>query len=77
MANRPKHPESAPTKIHRKLLTQKTRKRLVLVRMTTTMTKSNDAPDRAAAEAGLIQLVSDGKAERRPLGDDALWLAAA
>src|ERR1700742_665263 len=41
------------------------------------MTKSNDAPDRAAAEAGLIQLVSDGKAERRPLGDDALWLAAA
>jgi hypothetical protein len=41
------------------------------------MTKSNDAPDRASAEAGLIQLVSDGQATRRPLGDDALWLAAA
>src|ERR1700729_1998924 len=40
------------------------------------MTHSNDAPDRAAAEAALIELVADGKARRRALGDDALWLAA-
>jgi predicted DsbA family dithiol-disulfide isomerase len=41
------------------------------------MTHSNDAPDRGAAEAALIELVADGKASRRALGDDALWLAAA
>jgi predicted DsbA family dithiol-disulfide isomerase len=41
------------------------------------MTHGNDAPDRAAAEAALIQLVADGKATRRSLGDDALWRAAA
>jgi predicted DsbA family dithiol-disulfide isomerase len=41
------------------------------------MTHGNDAPDRAAAEAALIQLVADGRAARRSLGDDALWLAAA
>jgi predicted DsbA family dithiol-disulfide isomerase len=41
------------------------------------MTHSNDAPDRAAAEAALIELVADGKATRRALGDDALWLAVA
>jgi hypothetical protein len=40
------------------------------------MTHGNDAPDRQAAEAALIELVADGKAARRPLGDDALWLAA-
>jgi predicted DsbA family dithiol-disulfide isomerase len=41
------------------------------------MTHSNDAPDRGAAEAALIELVADGKATRQALGDDALWLAAA
>jgi predicted DsbA family dithiol-disulfide isomerase len=40
------------------------------------MTHSNDAPDRAAAERALIELVADGRAERVPLGDDALWRAA-
>ena len=40
------------------------------------MTHGNDAPDRQAAEAALIELVADGKAARRSLGDDALWLAA-
>ena len=40
------------------------------------MTHGNDAPDRAAAEAALIELVADGKAARQSLGDDALWLAA-
>jgi DSBA-like thioredoxin domain len=37
------------------------------------MASGNDAPDRGAAEAALITLVGDGRAERHPLGDDALW----
>src|SRR6201985_2151981 len=41
------------------------------------MTHGNDAPDRAAAEAALIELVADGKATRQSMGDDALWRAAA
>jgi protein-disulfide isomerase-like protein with CxxC motif len=41
------------------------------------MTHGNDAIDRAAAEAALIELVAAGKAVKRPLGDDALWLSAA
>jgi hypothetical protein len=36
----------------------------------------NDKPDRDAAEAGLLELVAGGTAERIPLGDDALWKAA-
>jgi predicted DsbA family dithiol-disulfide isomerase len=40
------------------------------------MTHGNDAPDRAAAETALIELVAAGRAERVPLGDDALWRAA-
>lgn len=40
------------------------------------MTEGNDPPDRGAAEAGLIELVSSGDAVRSPLGDDALWCAA-
>jgi hypothetical protein len=40
------------------------------------MTSGNDAPDRRAAEAALIELVAAGDAVRQPLGDDALWLAA-
>ncbi|HXD64575.1 MAG TPA: hypothetical protein VNV17_08165, partial [Solirubrobacteraceae bacterium] len=41
------------------------------------MTHGNDAPDRQAAEAALIELVAEGKATRQSLGDDALWVAAA
>jgi predicted DsbA family dithiol-disulfide isomerase len=41
------------------------------------MTRSNDAPDRAAAETALIELVAAGRAQRTALGDDALWRAAA
>lgn len=41
------------------------------------MTHGNDAPDRRGAEAALIELVAEGKATRQPLGDDALWRAAA
>jgi predicted DsbA family dithiol-disulfide isomerase len=37
------------------------------------MTHGNDAPDRRAAEAALIELVAEGRAQRIPLGDDALW----
>jgi predicted DsbA family dithiol-disulfide isomerase len=40
------------------------------------MTRGNDAPDRRAAEAALIELVADGRATRTPMGDDALWRAA-
>ena len=37
------------------------------------MTHGNDAPDRRAAEAALIELVASGAAQRVPLGDDAVW----
>jgi 2-hydroxychromene-2-carboxylate isomerase len=39
------------------------------------MTRGNDAPDRAAAEDALIELVATGAATRLALGDDALWVA--
>ena len=41
------------------------------------MAKGNDAPDRQAAEAALIELVADGQASRESLGYDALWRPAA
>ncbi|HWE15224.1 MAG TPA: DsbA family protein [Solirubrobacteraceae bacterium] len=37
------------------------------------MTRGNDRPDRLATETALLALVADGRAERHPLGDDALW----
>jgi hypothetical protein len=37
------------------------------------MARGNDAPDRAAAETALLALAHEGRAERHPLGDDALW----
>ncbi|HWD69257.1 MAG TPA: DsbA family protein [Solirubrobacteraceae bacterium] len=37
------------------------------------MTVSNDLPDRDAAERALLGLVAEGRAERHPLGNDALW----
>jgi predicted DsbA family dithiol-disulfide isomerase len=37
------------------------------------LAEGNDAPDRKAAEAALLELVADRSAERVPLGDDALW----
>jgi len=40
------------------------------------MTSGNDTPDRAAAEAALLELLADGSAVRQPLGDDALWKAS-
>lgn len=44
--------------------------------VTLLLTDGNDAPDRAAAEEALIELVAAGSAVRQPLGDDALWLPA-
>ena len=41
------------------------------------MTQNNEAVDRPAAEAALLELVHEGGAVRHPLGDDALWVAAA
>lgn len=42
----------------------------------TLMTAGNDAPDRRAAEAALIELVAEGQATREQLGDDAVWRSA-
>ena len=41
------------------------------------MVSANDAPDRTAAEAELLELVAAGKARREPLGDSAVWKPAA
>jgi predicted DsbA family dithiol-disulfide isomerase len=41
------------------------------------MAAGNEPPDRAGAEAALIELVGTGRAVREPLGDDALWKRAA
>ena len=40
------------------------------------MAGNNEAPDRAAAEAALLELVGAGDAVRHPLGDDAVWQSA-
>jgi predicted DsbA family dithiol-disulfide isomerase len=39
------------------------------------MCEGNDPPDRAAAEAALLEAVAAGGVHRQPLGDDALWTA--
>jgi protein-disulfide isomerase-like protein with CxxC motif len=39
------------------------------------MAAGNDRPDREAAETALIALVDEGRAERHPLGGDAVWTA--
>jgi hypothetical protein len=39
------------------------------------LAQGNDRPDKVSAEAALIELVAVGRAVRKPLGDDALWLA--
>jgi hypothetical protein len=40
------------------------------------MTHGNDRPDRPLAEAALLALVYEGRAERHALGGDAVWMAA-
>jgi predicted DsbA family dithiol-disulfide isomerase len=37
------------------------------------MTSGNDRPDRTGTEGTLLGLVAEGRAERHPLGDDAVW----
>jgi predicted DsbA family dithiol-disulfide isomerase len=37
------------------------------------MTSGNDLPDRTGTERTLLGLVAEGRAERHPLGDDAVW----
>ncbi|MHB8492926.1 MAG: DsbA family protein [Solirubrobacteraceae bacterium] len=37
------------------------------------LAKDNDAPDRASAEAAMLELVAAGGAVREPLGDGAIW----
>jgi 2-hydroxychromene-2-carboxylate isomerase len=37
------------------------------------LTRGNDAVDRTEAEVAMIRLVSEGRASRTQLGDDALW----
>jgi hypothetical protein len=41
------------------------------------LAQGNAPPDRTGAEEALIELVGAGRAAREPLGDDALWKAAA
>jgi len=40
------------------------------------MTSGNDAPDRGATEAALLELMAAGEAVRDAIGDDALWKPA-
>jgi 2-hydroxychromene-2-carboxylate isomerase len=49
---------------------------LVTQEVAAIMAQNNEAPDRAAAERALIELVAAGEARRTPLGDDALWQIA-
>jgi predicted DsbA family dithiol-disulfide isomerase len=49
---------------------------LVTQEVAALMAGNNQAPDRAAAEAALLELVAAGGAVREPLGDDALWKKA-
>lgn len=41
------------------------------------LAEGNDLPDRAGAEAALLELLAGARARREPLGDDALWKPAA
>jgi predicted DsbA family dithiol-disulfide isomerase len=45
--------------------------------VTALLAPNNEQPDRAAAEAALLELVATGRAVRTPLGDDAIWKPAA
>lgn len=48
---------------------------LVTQEVAAIMAPNNTPPDKAAAEAALIELVGEGSVRRVPLGNDALWLA--
>jgi protein-disulfide isomerase-like protein with CxxC motif len=46
---------------------------LVTQEIAAIMAPNNELPDKRAAEAALIELLSAGAVRREPLGDDALW----
>lgn len=48
---------------------------LVTQEVAALLARGNDAIDRPAAEQALLHLVGEGRAERIPLGQDALWRA--
>jgi 2-hydroxychromene-2-carboxylate isomerase len=52
---------------------QRFRSGLTTQEVAAVLARGNAAPDRAGAEAALIDLVSTGHATRTPLGNDALW----
>jgi protein-disulfide isomerase-like protein with CxxC motif len=58
-------------------LLERFRDGLTTQEVATLLADGNERPDRAAAEAALLELVADGRAAREPLGDDALWRPAA
>jgi len=60
----PEDPAPALERFHDGLTTQE---------VAAVMAGNNEAPDREAAEAALLELVAGGRAVREPLGDDALW----
>lgn len=49
---------------------------LVTQEVAAIMAHNNVAPDRAATESALVELLGEGRVRRQALGDDALWLAA-
>lgn len=49
---------------------------LVTQEVAALMAGNNEQPDRAVAEAALLELVAAGAALRQPLGDDAVWKPA-
>ena len=49
----------------------------MLSRIEELLAQGNAPPDRTGAEEALIELVGAARAVREPLGDDALWTAAA
>jgi protein-disulfide isomerase-like protein with CxxC motif len=49
---------------------------LVTQEVAAIMAQGNTPPDRGAAERMLVELVGEGRAQRIPLGDDALWRVA-
>ncbi|HXD54665.1 MAG TPA: DsbA family protein [Solirubrobacteraceae bacterium] len=49
---------------------------LVTQEVAAVMAPNNTPPDRAGAERELVALLGEGRVCRRPLADDALWLAA-
>jgi 2-hydroxychromene-2-carboxylate isomerase len=65
--------ERAPSPDDPFVVLQRFREGLTTQEVAAVMAQGNDVPDRARAEAALIELVDAGRAIRTPLADDALW----